>query len=178
MNTMSHALNWADYIIIGIMVFSTLTSILRGFISEAISLVTWIIAAIIALKFMHPLSIYLQNLIRTPSLRLLVAFIIIFILIIIIGSIINHFLSIFVKNTGLSGTNRLLGMIFGFARGILLISIFILFAKMTSLTRSPWWQGSQLIPYFLNIASWLEQLIPAQLTSMFHLFLTPKAGNS
>lgn len=172
-----HSLNFIDYFIIAIILFSTLISLIRGFISEAVSLLTWIIAAIIAFRSAASVGHLFSSLIHNPSIRLIIGFIIVFIIILIIGSIINHFLVAFIRSTGLSGPNRLLGMIFGFTRGVLLIAIFILFAQATSVVRENWWLTSQLIPYFQGITRWLHQIIPGHFYQMSH-FLNHKAGTS
>jgi membrane protein required for colicin V production len=170
-----HAFNLADYFILAVILFSTLISLMRGFISEAISLLTWIIAAVIAFKSAIRVGNLLINFIHSPSLRLIIAFVFVLIIILIIGSIINHFLGAVIRSSGLSGTNRLLGMIFGFARGVLLIAILILFARMTSVAKEPWWITSQLIPYFQGLTNWLQQIIPLQFNNMSHFF-KPKPG--
>ena len=68
------ALNTGDYIIIGIIAFSVLVSVIRGFVREALSLVTWIVAFWAALNFYHPLAEKLKYYIVTPSVQLGVAF--------------------------------------------------------------------------------------------------------
>jgi membrane protein required for colicin V production len=161
-------MNGSDYFIIAVVFISTLISLMRGFISEAISLLTWVVAAIVAFQAAPAVAEFLSGFVHNTSLRVIIGFLIVFLIIIIIGAVINHFLSVFVLSTGLSGTNRLLGMIFGFARGVLLIAIFILFATYTSLPKERWWHASQLIPYFLGITDWLKELI----------FTHPKIGTS
>ncbi len=151
---------------------------MRGFIAEAISLLTWIVATVVAFQSAGRVGMLLSRLIHTPSLRLIIGFLIVFILILIIGSVINHFLGVFISSTGLSGTNRILGMIFGFARGVLLIAIFILFAKMTSAVKESWWQASQLIPYFYSVSDWLQQFIPLHVNGFSHYFAKPQPGSS
>lgn len=181
MNTLTHhalSFTWIDYVIVGVILFSTLISLLRGFIAEAISLVTWIIAAIVAFKFAHALTDRFAGFIHNPSIRFFVIFVGLFLLVLIIGSIVNHLLAMAVRSTGLSGTNRILGMIFGFARGILLVAIFILFAGMTSVVREPWWQSSYLIPYFHGIVAWLQQFIPNHVENLSHYFAKPEAGGA
>lgn len=180
MNTVVHAFSftWVDYFIIVVILFSTLISLMRGFSAEAISLFTWVVAVIVAFKFTRALGDLLSGLIHNSSLRFIVSFIILFILIMIIGTVINHILGAMIKNSGLSSTNRILGMLFGFARGVLLIAIFILFAKMTSVIREAWWQSSALIPYFHGLVNWLQQFIPDHFNNVSHYFSTPKGGAS
>jgi membrane protein required for colicin V production len=171
--------NWLDYIIIGIIVFSILVSLMRGFLSEAVSLLIWILAIIIALKFSAAISNLLAGIIHQPKIRVIISFILILVIVLVIGSIINHFLGLFVKTTGLSGPNRLLGMVFGLARGVLLVAILLLFAKTTSVVKNPIWHESQLIPHFQEIADWLAQLIPQQVNHISHYFgKSQTTGNS
>lgn len=172
-----NAFNWADYSIIAVVVFSTLISLMRGFISEAISLLTWIVAAVVAFKLAGPMGHLLSSMIHSASLRLIISFVIVLIIILIVGSIINHFLGVFIKSTGLSGTNRILGMVFGFARGILLVAILILFARTTSAVKDAWWYQSQLIPHFYGLVNWLQQFIPLHFNNMSHYFANPKRGD-
>ena len=62
--------------------------------------------------------------------------------------------------TGLSGTDRFLGMVFGAARGGLLI---VVLAGLLSLgpveQQDLWWRESALLPRFLLIADWSKNLI-------------------
>ena len=164
MNEFSIAgLNLADCAIIGIIVLSALISLIRGFVREAISLATWIIAIIIAIKFAPVLSTYFENYIQTPSFRIAAAFLIIFFVLLLIGSLINYLISTLVSKTGLSGTDRLLGLIFGFARGILFIGVIVMLANMTSVPKENWFQKSQLIPHFQGLSEWLKGFVPEQM---------------
>lgn len=179
MNVMiSHSLNWVDYFIVAVILFSTLISLMRGFIAEAISLLTWILAVVVAFQYSSKLSVIFAKIIHTPSVRMMISFIILFIIILILGAIVNHFFAVFLRSTGLSGTNRVLGMVFGFARGVLLIAIFMLLAEFTSMTKEPWWSQSQFIPYFQNISTWLQQFIPTQFSNVSHYIANHKLGSS
>ena len=83
-----------DFIIIGIVVFSVLVSLWRGFVEEVMSLAGWIIAFFIASKFYPAManlllqidSVYLQN---SEYLRNGIAAAILFIAVLIISGIIN-----------------------------------------------------------------------------------------
>ena len=50
-----------DYIIIGIIAFSILVSLLRGFVREVLSLGSWIVAFIVASQFYPYLAAYLTQ---------------------------------------------------------------------------------------------------------------------
>lgn len=160
-------LNWLDYAIIIIIFLSTVISLIRGFIREALSLAAWIIAFWASLTFSNVFSEKLEPYIHSNSLRYIAAFFIIFIIILIIGVFINFIITRLIEKTGLSGTDRLLGVIFGFARGVLLIAIILLAAKMTSFTNESVWAKSRLVPQFTSIENWLVKYVPKDLQKNF-----------
>lgn len=162
--------NWIDFVIIGIIIVSSLISLMRGFAREAISLATWIVAALVALRFGNLLAERLTPYIHSPSVRMAAAFIGLFLVVIIIGGLINFLFSQLVEKTGLSGTDRLLGLIFGIGRGILLIGVLILLAGMMNFNQEAWWKSSQLIPHFQPIANWLQSFVPEQIGYLTQVF--------
>lgn len=164
-------LNWVDYSIVGIIVVSALISLVRGFVREAISLATWIIAVWVAIRFSPLLVKALASQIETPSLRSIIAFVVLFLAVLIIGGLINYLFSQLVERTGLSGTDRILGLIFGIARGVLLIGVLVLLGNMTDLPKDPWWSKSQLIPQFQGLAQWLHGFVPKEINQLSEAFL-------
>lgn len=148
-----------DYIIIGLIVFSVLVSLMRGFVKEVMSLANWALAFFISSQFYPYLSQYLTQL-EPAYLRNGVAIAILFIAILIIGSIINYLLGQLVDKTGLSGTDRVLGAGFGILRGILIVAALLFFLDtFTQASQSEWWKSSKLIPHFSFIVEWFfEQL--------------------
>ncbi len=157
--------NWADYVVVGIIIFSTLVSFVRGFLREAFSLAIWVAALWLAYKFS---SVVATNFLSSVSdnLRTPLAFVIIFLGILIIGAIINFFIGGMVYKTGLSGMDRILGLVFGLARGILLIGVLILAAEMTTIPEDRWWQESQTIPQFESLVVWMRSILPQELAQL------------
>ena len=143
--------NWADWAILGIVTASALISLIRGFVKEALSLLTWAIAFFVAVAF-HPQAVaLLEPLIDKIYMREILAYILVFITTLVVGSLVTHIIAVMVKRTGLSGTDRLLGMIFGTARGLILPSL------LTGVENDQWWKESQLVPEFLLMKDWSEQ---------------------
>jgi membrane protein required for colicin V production len=153
-------LNVADFIIAGIVLLSILISLLRGFIREALSLATWLIGAYLAFTLSTPLSEALSGVISSSSTRMVIAFAGIFLSIVILGAILNFFVGKLITVTGLGLIDRLLGVIFGAARGILVIALILLMIKGSSLTDRSWWRHSQLIPEFAPIILKMAALFP------------------
>ena len=163
-------MNWADWTIVGILSVSCLISIKRGFVKEALSLVVWIAAFIIAMVFSDRLALLLTDLISTPSVRNIAAFAILFAATLIVGAMVNYLIGELVRMTGLSGTDRLFGMVFGLARGALVVlAIVILLPSMVPVDEDNWWQQSRLIPRFLVFEDWARETT-ASVTGWFMAF--------
>jgi membrane protein required for colicin V production len=165
-NMVFMGLNWADIAILGIIFLSTIISLARGFFREAFSLATWIVAFWLGFKFSDSVSDLLIKYISVPSVRLISAFALIFIITIIIGGLVNFLLSQLIIKSGLSGSDRALGVVFGLARGILLIAVMLLFMSLTSLKNESWWQHSIIIPQFDGLVNWLQTFLPTKLTQV------------
>lgn len=157
--------NWADWAILGIVVVSCLFGLMRGLIKEALSVANWIIAVLIAVTFRDPLASLLVNQIETPSLRQIVAFSSLFIATLMVGALVNYLISELVKITGLSSTDRVLGMVFGLLRGfVVVMAVLLLIPPIISIDQDKWWTESVLIPDFLAFEGW-ARTSAAELTS-------------
>lgn len=154
---------FADYGVIGFLLISIFISLFRGFVRECLSLVTWILAVIIALKFHSQLNFVLEPYISTPSLRVFASFGILFIITLILGGLVSFLFTRLIVCTGLTGTDRCLGVLFGIARGVLLVSVVIILLTFTSFTEDEWYQHSILIPKFNPIIDWLKTFLPQAL---------------
>jgi membrane protein required for colicin V production len=142
-------MNWVDWAIVVVLTVSTIISLARGFIKEAFSLVIWIAAVVIAKLFNRQVESLLVDIIATPSVRVFVAFIGIFLIVLLAGALISFGVGLLVKATGLSGTDRLVGMLFGCARGLfVVINLLIYIPSFAPIKSDNWFRESTLIPYF------------------------------
>ena len=98
--------------------------------------------------------------VETPSARLAIAFAALFLAALMLGGLITWAIGQLVEKTGLGGTDRVLGAVFGAARGAAIIVALVMFAGMTPLPRDPWWQRSTLLPVFEDIAAWVAAYLP------------------
>lgn len=158
-------MNWIDFAIIGVVALSTLISLLRGFLKEAISLAIWFSAFLIASFFYEDLAIFLTYF-NEQIVRNAVAILILFVTTLVAGGLINLAVQKLVEFTGLSGTDRALGIVFGMLRGVLIVSAILFFMDaFTPASKTDWWQNSQLIPEFAFIIEWFFEYL--QISSSF-----------
>ncbi|MEE9358305.1 CvpA family protein [Candidatus Vondammii sp. HM_W22] len=157
---------WVDYIILGIIGLSAVISLVRGFVREALSLAVWVLAFWVAWTFFRELAEQIDWF-ALPSVRLGVSFAILFITTLMLGALVNFLMGQLVNKTGLSGTDRLVGIFFGAARGVLLIAVLVLLAGLTPFPNDPWWHESRLIGYFQELALWLKELLPPDIGGKF-----------
>lgn len=164
-------LGWVDWVIIGLILLSTLVGLIRGFVREGLSLAVWVIAVWLALTYSSVLAKHFESNISHPSIRYGVAFAAIAIVTLIVGGFINHLIAQAVKKTGMGGTDRILGLVFGFIRGALVIAVVLLLANLTPVNNEAWWQKSHLIPRFNWLVKWIHNVLPPSIAQ--HLQPSP-----
>lgn len=156
---------WPDYIILAIVLVSAIISVLRGFMREALSLAGWVLAFWVALVFTRELASHFNEYISVPSVRLAVAFLILFLATLILSALVSYLATQLVEKTGMSGTDRMLGVVFGVARGVVIVAILVLLAGFTAVPRDPWWTESTLIHHFQDLAIWIRGFLPPEFAS-------------
>lgn len=150
---------WVDWSIIALIAVSGLISLTRGFVREALSLLVWVVAGALAWLYGGALAEHLAPYIELPSARVIAGCAILFVLTLMVGALLTHLLGMLVQATGLTGTDRLLGMVFGLARGGLLVVVVVGLLSLAPVQQDPWWQQSKLLPDFLMIADWSKSLV-------------------
>jgi membrane protein required for colicin V production len=152
-----------DIVVIFVIFLSALFSLIRGFVKEAISLATWIIAIWLAATFAPKLAAALPNSLESEAVRQAVGFGVLFVLTLMVGALVNMLVAQVVKKTGLSSADRIFGVAFGILRGGLIIIVFVVIGGMTPLPETDWWQSSVLLQWFESAAIVIQEYIPDDL---------------
>lgn len=152
-----------DYVVLVIIGLSVLLSIMRGAVREVLSLIGWVVAFYVGKTYTHLLLPLLPAAIPTESLKILAAFLILFLATLLVASLISITLSHLLKKIGLGGFNRILGGVFGLARGLIVVGILVLLAGLTSLPKYPLWRNAMfsapLEAVVLTCLPWMPQSI-------------------
>jgi membrane protein required for colicin V production len=155
-------MNSADYVIIAAILLSASIGAVRGFLREAVSLGTWVIALFVAWHFSDLIEPHLGGLLGGSDVRPWAARVIILVLLLLLGSIVGAILGHFVRLSIFSGTDRLLGFAFGMLRGFVLLGVFVILGQLLRLQGEYWWGHSTLIPYGESIANGVRTLVGAE----------------
>ena len=139
-------MNWLDTTIIIITGLSCIFGLWRGLVREVLSLVTWVLALLVARSYSEVLADFLFMSIDNVTMRYVTAFALIFIAVMMLGTFLNFLMSKLLIFTGLKLIDRVLGGLFGIARGMLIVLVGLFFSSFF-LSQGGYWQQSKLIPY-------------------------------
>ena len=163
---------WPDIAILVIIGISTIISLFRGFVKEVLSLLAWVVAIWVAYQFSASVAPLLEPFISLPSARQIAAFLLLLVATLLGVGIINFLISKLIESTGLTGTDRALGMIFGVLRGIVIVALLVLLAGATPLPQDPWWHESMFVGHFQSLAELGLQFVPPGLAKHFSFDVT------
>jgi len=170
-------MNWPDYAVLATISISILVGFLRGFIKEVFSLLIWAAAFFVAYQYGGEIAILMQDQVTLPSARMVIGFAGLFLAVLLVGGMLNYLIGRLVQSTGLSGTDRLMGGLFGAARGIAMVVAFLLVAGFTPLPADPWWKESTLIHRLMPMVQWAQHFLPESVQNQLDFNPKPPEEN-
>jgi membrane protein required for colicin V production len=147
-----------DYLFIAVVTLSVFIGFFRGFMREAVSLASWALAVWVAMRFAWVVQPWLAVFDDSQGLQLWVARGVLFVGVLVAGALLNHALAALVRGTGLTGTDRMLGMLFGLGRGALVIGVLVIAGQFAGFNGDPWWGDSALMPYGERLADGIREV--------------------
>lgn len=145
-------MSWIDYVVVAICVASAAFGFWRGFVKEAIALMTWLVAIVLAWQAAWLVEDSLGEWTAAPELRVWAARAIIFVAVLIVGGLLSWLMRALIRKSGLSGTDRSLGAIFGLARGVLLVGLVAIAIDLADFETESWWSEARLRPFCEQVA--------------------------
>ena len=148
-----------DWAIIAVLGLSILLSLWRGFVREAVSLAGWIAAFVIANMFVGEMAAFLQQWIANVTGRYVAAYALLFAGMLMVAGIAGKLSAQVVKVTGLTLLDRLLGTVFGLARGIIVVLVVVYVLRQLAPPQNLLWlDESQLMPHVDMLGQWVQAL--------------------
>ena len=150
-----------DYLVLFVLATSVLISMMRGLIKEILSLVSWVVAFVIANAYGATLAKFLPEAVPGEAIRLLLAFVLLFIGVRILMGLLGMTVDALVKVTGMSLADRTLGSLFGLARGLVIVLTAVILCGMTSIPQQSFWKNALLSPFAEQGARAIKPYLPA-----------------
>jgi membrane protein required for colicin V production len=154
-----------DYAALGVAGLSAVLGMWRGLAREVMSLGAWLIAFLAANLLAGPLGEALPQSIRSPELRVLIAFVALFLVVLVLVTLAGFLMSKMIRAMGLGGLDRTLGALFGLTRALVIALAFALIAGLTRIPLDPMWRESVSGPLLARGATALKPWLPPALAS-------------
>ena len=150
----------ADLLILLIMFASIVVGGYRGFVKEAISIATLVLAIWAALHFAPLGGMLVNDWVSSNGVQLWVGRLIVFLVVLLVGGILGWGISKIILSSALSVSDRVFGTVFGFARGVVLVGLLVMTGQYAGFQQDEWWGSSRLIPYGEQVAEQIKEFVP------------------
>jgi membrane protein required for colicin V production len=168
-------MNWADVAIVVVILLSVLLAAAQGFFFEMFSLAGTVVGYLLAAWGYTRVAPLIEPYVKTPWIANMAGFLVIFLAVTVLASVIGRVMRATMKEVGLRWFDRILGALFGFARGILVVMVIAL-ALASFAPQSPALANSRLAPYLLVVARAAVWLAPTQVRMQFRAGMDALSG--
>jgi membrane protein required for colicin V production len=152
-----------DYIILAILVLSAIMGLVRGLLREAIAVITWFLAFVLAWTFASSLEPMLGGVLVGSPMRIWVARVIIFVFVLLLGGAIATIVGHYVRVSMFAGMDKFLGFVFGIVRGIVIVGALTIAIQAMRMDEDPRWKRSRLLPFATGVAEALRCVVGEKL---------------
>ena len=156
-------MTWFDYAVLLILGLSILLSVMRGFLREVLALLAWVLAFWLAALYSGDVAHMLPQSIPTQQLRMLAAYALVFFLVFVVMTLVSITVGQLLKVLGIGPLDRMLGALFGFARGMVIVLALVLVAGLTSLPKEPFWRNATFSAPLEAVVSAIKPWLPEAL---------------
>lgn len=139
---------------------SVLVGAWRGFITEVLALMGWGVAYLAARYLGPTLSLHIPVGSLGSRLNVLSGMLVALVLGWLAWALVSWAIAQVVRASALSGTDRLLGAVFGGLRGVLVALVVVTVVSMTPLVQWAPWQASQGVAWLQGVLQVIRPLLP------------------
>lgn len=151
-----------DGIVIGVVLFSAVLAMVRGFSREVLSIASWA-GAVAAAYYLYPILVpYVKNYTSDDRIAIAGSAGVIFLIALIVISFITTRIADFIIDSRIGALDRTLGFLFGAARGILLLVVAVAFWNwLVDVKHRPdWVNNAKTKPFLDGLVGKLEAVLP------------------
>ncbi len=159
-------MSWADVAIVAVVLISMFLAAAQGFFFEIFSLAGTVVGYLLAVWGYTRVAPLFEPYVKTPWVADIAAFLVIFLVVALLASVIGRIVRATMKEVGLRWFDRLLGAVFGLARGLLVVMVIAL-GLASFAPQSEVLSNSRLAPYLLVVARAAVWLAPTQVRMQF-----------
>jgi membrane protein required for colicin V production len=156
-------LAWVDLALLGLLVLSTIVGLMRGLVFEVLSLVGWVVSYFAAQWLTPQMSHRIPVGAEGSLMNHLATFALMFFGVLLLWGMCAWLIKRLVRASVISGADRLMGAVFGLARGVLMAWVIATFVAWTPLAQSAPWRESHGAVMLLGVLEGLKPLMPAVL---------------
>jgi membrane protein required for colicin V production len=131
-----------DWIFLAVLLFSLVLGAWRGLMYEVFSVLSWIVAFVLAQWFAPDAAQWVPISGDAEAVRYAGGFILVFVAAVFAGGLVAFVIKKLVSAAGLSPADRMLGAVFGLMRGMLLLLATTVVVSMTPLHTADWWRNA------------------------------------
>lgn len=157
-----------DYVVLGAVALSLLLGVWRGVVSEILALLAWVAAFVSARTWAAPAGEMVAVGVAEPAWRQVAGFLAVFVAVLVLFALARWLLSLLLKAVGLAPLDRVLGAVFGIARGVLVVWVVVLLAGLTALPQQQWWRQAMLAPPLETAVLAAKPWLPPDLAKRIH----------
>ena len=131
-----------DYVVLAVVGLSLLMGLWRGVVGELVALAAWALAIVASLHFGALAGEWLFASLGDGSVRVLAGYAAVFVAVLVLMALIRMAMRQLVKALGLTVSDRILGAVFGLARGLLVALVLVALGGMTAAPQQVWWKNA------------------------------------
>lgn len=162
--SLAESFTGVDYAYFALMVLSMIWGLMRGLTRSLLSLVVWLLAFILPGLLGDLLAPHMAFITPIATAQIWLSFIAIFVLVLVFGFLLSFIVKKGVDTADLNGSDRFLGLIFGFFRSIAVLAVITVLISLTTLSQADAWKNSVLVPGFNTAIENILGVFPGDLT--------------
>lgn len=168
----------ADHVFAIILLVSGGVGYFRGFVRESISLLSWLVGLWLAWHFAYLVNPWLGGALAEPGVREWTGRGIVLLFVLLVGALVGGIVAHFVRRAvGLAAMDRILGVVFGLMRGVVIIGLLVLAGRAVDLDGEAWWERTRSMPAAEAVANWLERYARPAALDLYEQATETKAGS-